>query len=787
MSHTATRSRRSAVLRGLALVAVLLVWLGVGAAGGMAQGTLSQVQENDAAAFLPASAESTLAGEAGREFVDTTSLPALVVATAADGGALTREQVAAAQEFAGRVPELELPGGAALGDALTGPVAAVPSQDGEAVLVPVAIDADRANELVGADEERLVNVAVDALREAGGETLEGADLAVYVTGPAGYVADLVSAFGGIDGILLGVALVVVLVILVIVYRSPSLPFAVLLTAVFGLCLAALVVKPLAAADIIQLNGQGQGILSILVIGAATDYSLLLVARYREELTRHAHPADAMRAAWRASLEPILASAGTVIVGLLCLLLSDLGSNSSLGPVGAVGIASSVLAALTLLPTMLLVGGRRSRYVFWPRTPHNVRPAGRHEVDRPAEPRAERTGLWARLAGFVARHDRPVWVLTAVVLAGAAAFVPTLRAEGTSDSDIFLNDVEAVTGGEVLARHFEVGQVEPTIVVAPEGSADAVVTAAQGVDGVLGAAVLTEGAAQGGAPAGAGGGPDGADGGPGGPDVELGGPDGAPDAGVEDAAPIVVDGRVRVEVVLEDSAESQAALGTVADVREAVHEVEPDALVGGAAAERLDTQQTSARDLRTIIPVVLIAIFVMLALLLRAVVAPLVLLAANLLSFGATMGLAAVVFNHVLDLPGADATVPLYGFVFLVALGIDYSIFLMTRVREESLQHGTREGVRRGLAVTGGVITSAGLVLAATFSALAVIPLLFLLQLAFIVAVGVLIDTFIVRSLLVPGVIHDIGRSTWWPWARRVPRDEDVRTDPDRVPAAVHAS
>jgi RND superfamily putative drug exporter len=403
-------------------------------------------------------------------------------------------------------------------------------------------------------------------------------------------------------------------------------------------------------------------------------------------------------------------------------------------------------------------------VFWPRIPRYVGPAGRHAADRPEEQTTERPGLWERLASFVARHDRPVWVLTAVVLAGAAAFVPTLRAEGTSDSDIFLTEVEAVAGEEVLARHFEVGQVEPTIVIVPEGSADAVVTAAQGVDGVLGASVLTEDA-----------------GGPGG--APAGGP-GTPDGQDEAAAaPLVVDGRVRVEVVLEDSAESQAALATVADVREAVHEVEPDALVGGAAAERLDTQQTSARDLRTIIPVVLIVIFVMLALLLRALVAPLVLLAANLLSFGATMGLAAVVFNHVLGLPGADATVPLYGFVFLVALGIDYSIFLMTRVREESLRLGTREGVRKGLAVTGGVITSAGLVLAATFSALAVIPLLFLVQLAFIVAAGVLIDTFVVRSLLVPGVIHDLGHPTWWPWARRVPRDEDRTSEVAPTPVA----
>ncbi|QDC26837.1 MMPL family transporter [Georgenia yuyongxinii] len=718
----------------------------------MAQGTLSQVQENDQAAFLPASAESTRADEAARAFTDSTTLPALVVATASDGGALTQAQLGAAQAFAESLPDLPLPGGGTLADVLTAPAVAVPSEDGEAVLVPVSLDGDSANELVGADEERLVNVVVNELRTAGADQLAGTGLDVWVTGPAGFVADLVSAFGGIDGILLGVALVVVLVILVAVYRSPSLPFAVLLTAVFGLCLAALVVKPLAANDVLLLNGQSQGILSILVIGAATDYSLLLVARYREELTRHEHPAAAMRVAWRASLEPILASAGTVIVGLLCLLLSDLGSNSSLGPVGAIGIASAVLAALTLLPAMLLVAGRRSRYVFWPRMPRYVHAPGRHEISQgsAAQPSPARPGLWERVAGFVTRHARPVWVVTALVLAGAAAFVPTLRAEGTSDTDIFLSDVEAVAGEVVLAEHFEVGEVQPTVVITPEGSGEAVRAAAEGVDGVVSAALLTEAA-----PGAAGGPPAGGQ---------------APGAG-GGGAPVVVDGQVQVQVVLEDAAESQEALATVADVRAAVHEAEPEALVGGAAAQRLDTQETAARDLRTIIPVVLVVIFVMLVLLLRAVVAPLVLLAANLLSFGATMGLSAVVFNHVLGFPGADATVPLYGFVFLVALGIDYSIFLMTRVREESLRHGTREGVRRGLAVTGGVITSAGLVLAATFSALAIIPLLFLVQLAFIVGAGVLIDTFVVRSFLVPGVIHDIGRTTWWPWTRRVPADD----------------
>ncbi|WP_152204863.1 MMPL family transporter, partial [Georgenia thermotolerans] len=521
--------RRGAVGRAVAVVLVLLVWLAIGGAGGMAQGTLSQVQENDQAAFLPASAESTRADAAARAFTDSTTLPALLVATAQGGGTLSPDQLAAAQSVAAAVPDLALPDGTRLADALTGPVVAVPAEDGEAVLVPVPLDSTKANELVGPEEDRLVNVVVDDLRALAGEQLPAAGLETWVTGPAGFVADLVAAFGGIDGILLGVALVVVLVILVVVYRSPSLPFAVLLTSVFGLCLAALVVKPLAGAGVLQLNGQGQGILSILVIGAATDYSLLLVARYREELTRYEHPAAAMRAAWRATLEPILASAGTVIAGLLCLLLSDLGSNSSLGPVAAIGIASAVLAALTLLPAMLLVAGRRSRYVFWPRIPRyapaadDAAPVAADDGapvagDRATSTRARRSdrpGLWQRLSGFVARHDRPVWVITALVLVGLAAFVPTLRAQGTSDTDIFLTDVEAVAGEEVLARHFDVGQVQPVVVITDEATGERVRDAAAGVDGVIGATLLTDQAAQGGGAPG-GGAPGGSGGRPGGP-------------------------------------------------------------------------------------------------------------------------------------------------------------------------------------------------------------------------------------------------------------------------------
>ncbi|WP_154796807.1 MMPL family transporter [Occultella kanbiaonis] len=740
-AHGRRRRSRGPVLRSVLIAVSLLAWLGIAAFGGMAQGTLSEVQQNDQAAFLPDSAESTQAAELAREFSETTTLPALLVLQSSDGAQVTEEQLAAAQEFAEQIQDLEIGEGMTVGDYLTGAVVAVPSEDGEAILLPIPLDADQVNETVG--EERVVNLVVDSVRTAAAEDLSEAGLNAWVTGPAGAVADLVTAFGGIDGILLLVALVVVLVILFIVYRSPTLPFTVLLTAVFALCLAALVIKPLAASGALLLNGQSQGILSILVVGAATDYSLLLVARYREELTRYERPADAMRVAWRASLEPILASSGTVIVGLLCLLLSDLGSNASLGPVAAIGIASAVIAALTLLPAILLVAGRRSRFFFWPRSPRYVDP---HAAEDPHHHAATTLGLWQRVADFVARRDRSVWIVTAAVLLVGVAFVPTLRAEGTSDSDVFLNEVESVAGEEILAAHFDAGQVQPVTIIADESYGADLVSAAEDVDGVQSASLFT-GETTTGRPA---------------------------DPGAE---PVVVDGRVQVQVITEDAAETQEALVTVASLRDAAHAVDPEALVGGAAAQRLDTQVTAANDLRTIIPVVLLVIFVMLVLLLRAVVAPLIVLVANLLSFGFTMGLAAVVFNHVFKFPGADATVPLYGFVFLVALGIDYSIFLMTRVREESLQFGTREGVRRGLAVTGGVITSAGLVLAATFSALSVIPLLFLAQLAFIVAAGVLVDTFIVRSLLVPALVHDVGRPSWWPWTRRIPRDHQNTTPP----------
>ncbi|RHA42273.1 MMPL family transporter [Cellulomonas rhizosphaerae] len=725
-------TRRSVIVRALALVLVLAAWLAIGSVGGMAQGKLSQVQTNDAGAFLPSSAESTRAAEASRAFVETPTLPALIVLAPADDSAVTEAQTAAVTQFAQAVPDRAAPGGGTWSQYLVGEVAVVPSEDGQALLVAYSLDADAAETLLP-DEESVTEAFVADLRagladELGATATTAGELGLnaWVTGPAGFVADLVTAFAGIDGVLLLVALGAVFLILVLVYRSPLLPVAVLLTAVFALSLAGLVVYHLADAGTIKLNGQAQGILSILVVGASVDYALLLVARYREELREVEDPFAAMKRAWRACLEPIAASAGTVIAGVLCLLLSDLGSNRSLGPVAAIGIASALLGALTLLPALLLVAGKRSRVFFWPRTPRPVEGGVEHP-----DP-AEGTGVWARLARFVGAHARVVWIATAVLLAIGAAFVPTLNASGTSQADVFRTDVDAVAGEEVLSAHFPAGSVQPAIVIVAQDQADEVTAAAQAVDGVASVAPYTGSAT------------------------------GAP--GAADAEPKVVDGKVRLDVATTAVSDSQEAVRTVEALRTAVHEVAPGALVGGTAAESLDTQAAGEHDIRVIVPVVLLVIGLILMLLLRSVVAALLLLVANVLSFAAALGVSAVVFNHVLDYPGADPTVPLFSFVFLVALGVDYSIFLMTRVREESVVSGTRVGVVRALTVTGGVITSAGIVLATTFAALGIIPLLFLAQIAFIVAFGVLLDTLVVRSLLVPALVHDLDRRTWWPSA-----------------------
>ncbi|RZE11703.1 MMPL family transporter [Streptomyces albidoflavus] len=708
MSSAARKGRTARILIPLVL---LIAWLGVGGTLGPYAGKLGEVATNDQAAFLPQSAESTRVSEEQKAFSADEALPALVVWTAKDGGRLPADAREAATRTLASLADAGFTAGR--------PSPALASEDGEALegVVPLRTDLDE------------LQPVLDEIKEAAGK-VPGTE--AVIAGPAASQADLSDAFAGIDGLLLGVALIAVLLILLVVYRSVLLPLVIIFGAVLALGLACAVVYALAQRDVVRVDGQVQGILSILVIGAATDYALLLTARFREELSLHGDRFTAMRLAWRQSFGPITASAATVALGLLALLLSDLTNNRALGPVGAIGIVCSVFSALTFLPAALVLLGRAA---YWPARPKATGTGGSHR-------------LWQRVADRVDRTPRKVWAITLAALVACAAFAPTLTSRGVPLDEIFVNDAPSVSAQETLSRHFPGGAGNPAVVIADAGQVDEVVAAAKKTDGVASVAPVTE--------------------------------SGRPGGG----APRVVDGRVRIDATLQDGADSDAAKETVARLRTAVHAVDgADAVVGGYTAQQYDTQRTAEADRNLIMPVVLAIILVILIALLRSLVTPLLLVLTVALNFAATLGIASLVFTHVFGFTGTDASVPLYGFVFLVALGVDYNIFLMSRVREETALHGTREGVRRGLTTTGGVITSAGVVLAATFAALGVIPLAFLAQIAFIVAFGVLLDTLVVRSLLVPALVRDIGPASWWPGAlsRRAEPAKEAAGEP-RTPA-----
>jgi RND superfamily putative drug exporter len=674
---------------------VVLLWLLVGGPLGSFAGRLAEVQENDNASFLPQTAESTKVLNTFLEFTGAESTPATAVFERPGG--LTEEDRATIASYAEELAQIEDVDTAAVGRPTY-------SEDGTAAQVVVPITAS--------DGEQIVE-AVNAMRDVLADPPDG--LTALVGGQGGILGDFIEAFGAIDGILLLVALIVVLVILLVVYRSPVLPFLVLISAVLGLGVSSAAIYAMASNDVLDLNGQSQGILFILAVGAATDYSLLIVARFREELRDTPSKYDAMKRAYRGAVEPIVASGLTVILGLLCLLLSDLSSLRGLGPVGAVGIAGAMLSSLTLLPMALVLLGRKA---FWPFEPHL------------GSEHSEKHGIWGRVARFVGRKARPVWIVTAVVLAGFAAFLPTLNEDPVPQTELFLTDVDSVGAQQILDRHFESDEASPAVVAVPQ----------EELQGAMRLIAAHPGVARDGVtylPAG-------------------------PPSGDAPPAPKVIDGEVIVFATLSDPADSAAATDTVRDLRADLDEVGTDVAVGGSTAILLDTRDTVDSDRLKVIPAILLVIFVVLALLLRSLLAPALLLLANVLSFGATMGISALLFNHVFDFPASDPSTLLIGFVFLVALGIDYSIFLMTRVREETILQGTHPGVLKALSVTGGVITSAGVVLAATFAALGVLPLLFLAQIAFIVAFGVLLDTLVVRSLLVPALVYDLGARTWWP-------------------------
>ncbi|MGW1186920.1 MMPL family transporter [Streptomyces sp. NPDC002559] len=695
--------------RWLVPLVLLVVWLGVGGALGPYAGRLGEVATNDQAAFLPQSAESTKVLKAREAFDQSETLPAIVVWTA-DGDRITDAQRSTATRSVGGLAGR--PG--VVGD----PSPALPSEDGQALQAVVQL------------EPGLGDALPDVLGEVDEAARSVPGTAARIAGPAASQADLSDAFSGIDGLLLGVALAAVLLILLLVYRSVLLPLLIILGSVFALGLACGIVYVLADHDVVRVDGQVQGILSILVIGAATDYALLLAARFREELVLREDRASAASAAVRRSFGAITASAATVALALLALLASDLTNNRALGPVGAIGIVCAALSSLTFLPAALALLGRTA---YWPSRPKASEASNVSEASAasgpsdPSDPSGKGQGVWRRVAAVVDARPRRIWVTTAIALGVLAAFSPALSAKGVPLDEIFVNDAPSVSAQKTLGEHFPGGSGNPAVIIADADHAGRVLAAARGTEGVASAGAVSA--------------------------------SGRPGAG----EPLVVDGRVRIDATLEAAADSDAAKETVARLRADTHAVAgADALVGGYTAQQYDTQQTAARDRTLIVPVVLGIILLILVLLLRSLLVPVLLVATVALNFLATLGVSNLVFEHLLGFSGTDASVPLYGFVFLVALGVDYNIFLMSRVREEALAHGNRQGVLRGLTTTGGVITSAGVVLAATFAALMVIPLAFLVQIAFIVAFGVLLDTLVVRSLLVPALVLDIGARAWWP-------------------------
>jgi RND superfamily putative drug exporter len=700
----------------IAIVSIL-VWLSIGGFAGGAFSKISTVQENDNSAFLPDSAESTIAGEVLVKFSsqDDQLFPALLLLLgdlnpATNAQAFEKVNQYSATLLSKTLPETGKPLSTYFAQGV--PLTPIPSADGKAILINAQLDFAVADANV--DGEPVFPKIIEFIREDMEKEFTSAGITTHVTGPAGLFADLFEAFGSIDTRLLQTTLIVVAIILIVVYRSPVLWILPLFTAASALGIATMIVYYLAREDIIDLNGQTQGILDVLVLGAATDYALLLIARYREELHHHQSRFDAMRIALRGVVEPIIASGSTVIAGLMVLLLSDLSSNRGLGPVGSIGIASSMLAVLTLLPALLIVFGR---WIFWPKIPRF------DDVDE------KLSGLWSKVGNLVDRRPRAVWISTALALLIFAGFSTTLKSDGLSQSEAFTTRTDSVIGLERLGEHFPSGEGTPVEIVVDQADIASAAAAIGRVSTVASVVPLTN--------------------------VD-------PLTQRPTSELKVVDGKVVLYATLKVAPDSAEGKESIPLIRQAAKAVNPNILVGGQSAIGYDVDQSSRRDNRVIIPIVLLLIAVILGFLLRSIFAAALLLGTVVLSFAATLGVCALVFDNVFGFAGTDAAFPLFAFIFLVALGIDYNIFLMTRVREESLKIGTRAGIIKGLTVTGGVITSAGIVLAATFGVLGILPLVFLAELGFAVAFGVLLDTIIVRSLLVPALVREIGPKIWWP-------------------------
>jgi RND superfamily putative drug exporter len=597
----------------------------------------------------------------------------------------------------------------ALADRSTTPQAVRPqlSDDGTAVLVALPLSAT--------DVEADVSGTATDLRDAASAGLPDG-LTASLTGPVGFQDDVSNAFAGADVRLLLVTVAVVAALLIVTYRSPVLWIVPLAVVGVADVLAGRVVAALAEPFGVTVDASISGILSVLVFGAGTNYALLLVARYREELLTTPDRHAAMRTAVRSAGPAIAASGGTVALSLATLLLAELSGNRALGFACAIGVLVAIAFALVVLPAALVVCGRGLFWPFVPRASSGPTDADDEHVGRRVRDRP-RQGPWERLGRGVQRRPGRV-AIAATAGIGVLCLGLGGYAVGLSQTDQLLGDPDSVTAQRIVDESFSAGLTSQTIVLAPTSAVADVVQVVEGVDGVASASAREE-----------------------------------------------ADGLTRVDVQLDAEPESDDASATVQALRDALRTdggAVADALVGGTDATAHDERTAAAHDLRLIAPIILAIVFAILAVLLRSLVAPVLLIASVLATFAASLGAATWLFTHLLGFPALDTSVTLYAFLFLVALGVDYNIFLTTRAREERLRHGTREGMVRALSSTGAVITSAGVLLAAVFAVLGVLPVVALTQVGVIVCIGVLLDTLVVRTVLVPALVFLVGDAFWWP-------------------------
>lgn len=641
----------------------------------------SATQSPDA---LPSNSESARAAAALSTFADGDQASALAVVTRTDGQALTADDVAAVEQARDRM--MRVP------QVLTGrPPPVLLSADGKAALAALPLSA----RLSGFE----LNDTVKALRTAAAAG-RPPTLSTHITGGPAFGADIADAFTGANVTLLVVTALVVALLLIVTYRSPVLWLVPLIVIGIADRVATVVGFDIAHAAGVTIDGSTSGITSVLVFGAGTNYALLLISRYREELRIDSDHRAALHRAVAAAAPAILASNATVVLALLTLALAVTPSTRSLGICASCGLVVAAVFVLLVLPPLLALCGRN---VFWPFIP------------RVTGASAATTGPWHRVADAVSR--RPALVCTAAVgllAVSAAGLLGT--GIGLSQTEQFRLRADSVTGFDELAAHFPGGAAGPAVVIGSTAKAQQVERAITAVPGVVAAIP----------------------------------------AGVSET------GRTKWSVVLDAAPATDRAFTIIAGLRDSVGEVDARALVGGADAQGLDIRDGAARDRMVLIPLILLVVLAVLFVLLRSVVAPPVLVAATVLSALAALGLGGWASVHVFGFPALDDSTPLFAFLFLVALGVDYTIFLVTRAREETPEHGTRTGMVRAVSATGGVITSAGVVLAAVFCVLGVLPLIVLTQLGVIVGLGILLDTFVVRTLVIPALFSLIGDRVWWP-------------------------